>query len=643
MTGRLRLLGQRVLARHARSPHVGGLRLAQHVVAARTPERIVESSTRLARGRSIATPTVARAEDKAAIPKPAGMSDFAARWIFGDGPAEGIPIAGEAALADMAPAERPSFLVERDERTAKETLAAKAESERRSQPVPRGRVDEVTPGFRLARRPAPAPAVEAVPSEASEPPLSVAEEPAEALQTASEQAPVSPVVPEPPAAGPEVPPRRNVLSTRPPVARTPEPAAPPRLEAAAALDDAAVPEPPLRTAPAPVAPQSQIDPVLPPPRAKLTLAPAAAPERSARPAIAMRRREPEPAEAVGEPPVEAATPPAPERSLLRRAVDAVFGREPSPPAPRAALPPGAETGPTEPAAAAPRVLTRASEGPWEEGGQPSASAATAAPPAGAAPGSVGPTEGPPPPAGPVPIAYPNEAAAPSEPRGGAEAPADAAGPPEPSAAAPEPVSTPVPLELVESTPTEASTPAPDGSAPAAGPEAAGGASEVTDTTSPESTPASGGSAPAPGGSPPAPDGTPASGAGPVTTPPAGTQPGTPPAPEEEPGARRQQGCPRRAAALPGAQPFGRVQAGTCLGSAVVPRTGCSRHHGLARSARRRNVRSAGSAGSAADRGAADARGRCFEPGLSGWENLPARPAAGRRIGGRGDRDDCCDA
>ena len=97
MAGRLRLLGQRVLARHASAPRVGGLRLAQSVVAARTPEKIVESSTRLARGRSIEAPSSARPEE-ARVPRPPGMSDFAARWLFGDGPPEGIPIAGEAAL-----------------------------------------------------------------------------------------------------------------------------------------------------------------------------------------------------------------------------------------------------------------------------------------------------------------------------------------------------------------------------------------------------------------------------------------------------------------------------------------------------------------------------------------------------------------
>ncbi len=169
MAGRLRLLGQRVLARHTAAPRVGGLRLAQHVVAARTPEKIVESSTRLARGRSIEARSPARTEE-AAVPRPPGMSEFAARWIFGDGPPEGIPIAGEAALKELAPAdkERPSFLVDRDQRVAREAEAAQAEVERRSQPVARGRVEEVT-SFKLSRRPAPVPPVAAAETPAPPP------------------------------------------------------------------------------------------------------------------------------------------------------------------------------------------------------------------------------------------------------------------------------------------------------------------------------------------------------------------------------------------------------------------------------------------------------------------------------------------
>ena len=110
--GRSRLLGAHVLARVSAPARAGGLRLARSVAAARTPERIVETSTRLARGRSIAR---AVPEAAAELPRPPGMSEFAARWIFGDGPAEGIPIAGESAIADLVPVptERPSFIVDR--------------------------------------------------------------------------------------------------------------------------------------------------------------------------------------------------------------------------------------------------------------------------------------------------------------------------------------------------------------------------------------------------------------------------------------------------------------------------------------------------------------------------------------------------
>src|SRR6516165_4895406 len=187
MVGRTRLLGRRVLARVAAPTRVGGLRLARAVTTARTPERIVETSTRLARGRSIAR--AEPAAPAAEVPRPPGMSEFAARWIFGDGLAEGIPIAGEAALADMVPTrtEPPSFIVERD---AAEARAAEAEATRRSQPVQRGVVEEVPKsGFRLARKPAAAPP--------PPPPPPAAEAPAPPAPP-----PAAPVAAPPPAAEP---------------------------------------------------------------------------------------------------------------------------------------------------------------------------------------------------------------------------------------------------------------------------------------------------------------------------------------------------------------------------------------------------------------------------------------------------------
>ena len=151
--GRLGLLGQRVLARHAAPPRAGGLRLAQTVDGRTVPERIVETSTRLAQGRSIGRQAASApaAAPEAALPRPPGMSEFAARWIFGDGPAEGIPIAGEAAMPELAgESEKPSFLLDRDR---KDEAAAAAEVARRAQPVQRGQVQEVPAGFRLSRRP----------------------------------------------------------------------------------------------------------------------------------------------------------------------------------------------------------------------------------------------------------------------------------------------------------------------------------------------------------------------------------------------------------------------------------------------------------------------------------------------------------
>ena len=150
MPGRLRLLGQTVLARHAAPLRAGGLRMAQNVAAARTPERIVETSTRLARGRSIGRATAARPVVPE-VPRPPGMSEFAARWIFGDGPPEGIPLHGEAALANISTGERPSFLAEQD---AREAQIAAAQAAFRAQPVVRGQVQEASPsGFKLARKP----------------------------------------------------------------------------------------------------------------------------------------------------------------------------------------------------------------------------------------------------------------------------------------------------------------------------------------------------------------------------------------------------------------------------------------------------------------------------------------------------------
>src|SRR6185437_14641504 len=90
-------LGDR-LRRRRRLRRASDRRLAENVAERRRPKRL-ESSRRLA-PRPAVRPVAA-----------AGLSDFAARWMFGDGVAEGTPFAGGAA-ADY---ERPSFLEGPDE------------------------------------------------------------------------------------------------------------------------------------------------------------------------------------------------------------------------------------------------------------------------------------------------------------------------------------------------------------------------------------------------------------------------------------------------------------------------------------------------------------------------------------------------
>ena len=95
------------LRRRRRLRRASDRRLAENVAERRRPKRL-ESSRRLA-PRPLVKPAAAAAPVVAA----AGLSDFAARWMFGDGVVEGTPFAGGAA-ADY---ERPSFLDGPDEPT----------------------------------------------------------------------------------------------------------------------------------------------------------------------------------------------------------------------------------------------------------------------------------------------------------------------------------------------------------------------------------------------------------------------------------------------------------------------------------------------------------------------------------------------
>ncbi|HWE80174.1 MAG TPA: hypothetical protein VG265_00870, partial [Gaiellaceae bacterium] len=362
-----------MLARHAAPPRAGGLRLAQSIASARTPERIVETSTRLAQGRSIGR--AASAPSAAAeIPRPPGMSEFAARWIFGDGRPEGIPIAGEAALAGMTTG-RPAFLEEQD---AREAQIAEAQAAFRAQPVMRGQVQEATPGgFRLARKPVerpleppplkappieppapPATSSERVVEEVRAPGMPARETPSTAAPEPASQAPepsAGAPVPSPPPVAPvaDVPGAHTLGADTPvsvrqtPSAATPSsPAAPPApTQGETRPAEPATARPRVTVARTPEAPRPQR------PAMKVSRSPVPAPVPFVSPAPA----EPEPAGSTAEPP---ATAPSPSRGVLRRALDTVLRREAQPASePEAA--PAAVAAPT--ALTAARITTAPAE------------------------------------------------------------------------------------------------------------------------------------------------------------------------------------------------------------------------------------------------------------------------------------------
>jgi hypothetical protein len=140
------------LRRRRRLRRASDRRLAENVAERRRPKRL-ESSRRLA-PRPAVSPAAAAAPVAAA-----GLSDFAARWMFGDGVAEGTPFAGGAA-ADY---ERPSFLDGPDEPAFRPRPAIAPGTELRSA------VEEVGPRFRLSRTPPPPPPPEPEPRQAPDP------------------------------------------------------------------------------------------------------------------------------------------------------------------------------------------------------------------------------------------------------------------------------------------------------------------------------------------------------------------------------------------------------------------------------------------------------------------------------------------
>jgi hypothetical protein len=141
-------LGGRVLARRRVPIRVSGRGLARAVIERRRPSYL-PAATRLARGRSLGLRDMSAADSAVAR----GLSEFAARWLFGDGPPEGIPFsdaAAQAALARMShEAALPSFLQKSDDTE----VATDGDEGERQFPIARGRVEEVS-SYRLSRTPA---------------------------------------------------------------------------------------------------------------------------------------------------------------------------------------------------------------------------------------------------------------------------------------------------------------------------------------------------------------------------------------------------------------------------------------------------------------------------------------------------------
>src|SRR5690348_7051716 len=162
------VLGLRVAQRRRALSGSGGRRLAE-AVGQRHEPALPASATRLSTARLQRRSKAAAARRPAAAPAPeafaapaedvvdpaneagASLSDFAQRWLFGDGEVEGTPVVPGAPPPGTDQDPRPSFLREQDARSAAAAAAAEA---RRQAPQPRGQVMEQSPGgFRLSSRP----------------------------------------------------------------------------------------------------------------------------------------------------------------------------------------------------------------------------------------------------------------------------------------------------------------------------------------------------------------------------------------------------------------------------------------------------------------------------------------------------------
>ncbi|HXB63721.1 MAG TPA: hypothetical protein VNV42_02485 [Solirubrobacteraceae bacterium] len=251
----------RLLARAQRLDRRGGSRLAASVLerrraipAAALPRLLPvrgDGERRVAASVGAARAPLARAAEETPGARPDGMSEFAARWLFGDGPAEGIPFAGGAAVPAEAVSGPPAFLAGRSPTdrgaTAGSAAAARAARSASRTPAPRGRVHEERP-LRLSSTPPLARAADAEPASpptteiptATPAPASVARSPSQ-TSPASDGAQASESRPAPaatPSAPVETPPPSPAEASAPspvpaPVAVRPVPRAPSPAPAAA--------------------------------------------------------------------------------------------------------------------------------------------------------------------------------------------------------------------------------------------------------------------------------------------------------------------------------------------------------------------------------------------------------------------------
>lgn len=138
-------LGRHLLARHALLGGAGGQRLDFAVAERRRPKRLEAVRRLLPQRRSPSGPGLLGPVDDAPVPRPPGMSEFAARWLFGDGPPEGVPIDEAEALPTAPHAGEPPELPTRPPRVVAPSPPL------RGLP-PRGLIEEGRP-LRLARKP----------------------------------------------------------------------------------------------------------------------------------------------------------------------------------------------------------------------------------------------------------------------------------------------------------------------------------------------------------------------------------------------------------------------------------------------------------------------------------------------------------